>query len=95
MTDPETATRGRQQLQAWVEAEPTRNQTTLAELLEVKQPTVSAWLRGRARPDALQRELIEARTGVPTDAWFTAEELEAVRRARRCRARSTRTLTDG
>lgn len=81
-------TRGLERLRRWLEADASRSQTTLATLLGLKQPSISAWLRGHSRPEALQRQLLELHCGIPSDDWYTDDERTSLRRARRRVART-------
>lgn len=58
------------------------SQSSLAKALDVSQPSVSAWLCGRARPEPHLREAIEIVTGIPQSLWTTDEERAAVERIR-------------
>lgn len=80
--------RGLDKLRRWLEADDSRSQTTIAKLLGISQPSVSAWLRGRSRPDSLQRELLELHMGIPSEDWYTDGERERIRREKRRAARS-------
>ena len=44
-------------------------QTELAEALEVSQPSVSKWIRGRDKPGRGFAERISYKTGIPVEAW--------------------------
>ena len=59
-----------------------RSQSELAATLGIKQPSVSVWLRGQARPEPHLREAIEILTGIPQHAWDTTEERAVVERIR-------------
>lgn len=68
-------TRGRDELQAWVSAEPTKH--TLAFLsreIGCSSPAVGAWLRGISRPVSHHRRIIHALCGIDPLAWDTDEE---------------------
>ena len=58
------------------------SQASLAKALNVSQPSVSAWLCGRARPEPHLREAIEIVAGIPQSLWTTDEERAAVDRVR-------------
>lgn len=69
-------------LRRWIEADRDRSQSSLARLLSVSQPSVSAWLAGPNRPEAHHREALEALTGIPADDWKTSHERALVQRIR-------------
>lgn len=52
------------------------NQSTLARLFKVTPSSVNRWCNEKSRPDDGQAIAIEDKTGVPRDAWLTAEEIE-------------------
>lgn len=56
------------------------SQQALAEKLGVKQPSVSAWLKGDSRPDAVQRDALEVTLGIPREWWRKPEEQERLER---------------
>lgn len=78
----QTETEGLKKLRSWIAADEKRNQSALADELKIKQPSVSAWLRGVARPDAHLRTMLEHLTGIPATDWFTDEERAQIRGAR-------------
>jgi transcriptional regulator with XRE-family HTH domain len=45
------------------------SQTAVAKVLGVKQPTVSAWVSGHARPEPHLRDALAELTGIPTEQW--------------------------
>lgn len=63
-----------------------RSQNDLAGDLGVKQPSVSVWLRGLARPEPHLRAALELLAGIPVADWDTEDERALVERVR---ARST------
>lgn len=72
-------TQGREALRIKM-AEQGLSQQALAEKLGIKQPSVSAWLKGESRPDASQRDGIELILGIPREWWRTKEEQERLER---------------
>jgi transcriptional regulator with XRE-family HTH domain len=66
-------TDGARQLLAWLK-KTGKSQRELAELLGIKQPSVSAWCTGSGRPDSVHREALERITGIDRNAWLTAAE---------------------
>lgn len=52
-------------------------QAELARRLGVAQPSVSAWVRMIARPEAHHRKGITRELGIPEDDWFLPEERAA------------------
>lgn len=70
-------TRARKRLAAWQGKSPkTRNNTAIANALGIKQPSVSGWLRGAARPEPHLREALEILTSgaVESKDWTLPEE---------------------
>ena len=51
-----------------------RSQSDLARVLGVSQPSVSEWVRLRARPESHLRKAIERVLGIPEDDWMTDAE---------------------
>jgi transcriptional regulator with XRE-family HTH domain len=49
-------------------------QRDLAKRLGVRCASVSHWVCGRARPNALQREVLRRLAGIQPHAWLTARE---------------------
>jgi len=52
----------------------THSQTEIAERLGVRQQSVSAWLRQRARPATEVRDRIEHEFGIDRRDWYSPEE---------------------
>jgi len=50
------------------------SQSTIARKLGVSQPSVSAWLLGRTRPESHYREAIERRFKIRASDWMTDSE---------------------
>ncbi|MDB4946211.1 MAG: hypothetical protein JWP97_5745 [Labilithrix sp.] len=50
------------------------SQSALARALGVKQPSVSEWVRMRARPESHLRKAIERLLGIPEVDWMTDDE---------------------
>lgn len=59
-------------LKKWIAAN--SSQTAVAELLGVRQPTVSAWVSGHARPEPHLRDAIAELTGIANDEWELRSE---------------------
>lgn len=77
---------------------PERSRTWLAGILGISQAAVSQWLatENPTRPDTRHRGTIERLTGIPADAWLTAEErAEERERERRVRTLLKTGSTDG
>jgi transcriptional regulator with XRE-family HTH domain len=66
-------TKAQAQLVAKVEASEF-TQSWLALETGVRQPSVSAWVRGHSRPDPHLRPALERLIGIPADDWMTDEE---------------------
>lgn len=72
---------------AWMAKDPkVRTQAFIARQIDVTQPAVSGWLKGKPRPDRESRALIAALTRgyVAAEDWETSEErrrLQNVERA--------------
>ena len=71
---------------------PAMKQSELADQLGVSQQAVSAWLKGRARPDPERMAKIEEILGIPMRSWVepmpeSGPELSKPRRRRKSRAR--------
>lgn len=58
------------------------SQTRLAAELGIKQPSVSSWLTGRARPESHLRLAISMIAGIPAGDWETDDERALVERVR-------------
>lgn len=58
-------------------------QRWLADLLEIKQSSVSLWVSGKARPEAHYRLALWKLWRIPQRAWLTTSERRMVRRARK------------
>lgn len=77
---------GRQDLFDWLHAElaqgePERTPASLAKLLGVTQPAVSAWVAGRGRPmEGPIRETLCRLIGSQPDRWRTAKERDEAKR---------------
>jgi len=54
------------------------SQSELARRVGVKQPSVSEWVRMRARPESHYRKVIWHLFGIPEDDWLTDMERTAV-----------------
>jgi hypothetical protein len=57
---------------------------------DLKQSSVSSWIRGTARPSPGYRTVIEALTGIVEDEWLTPEERKERDTYMRAAARSRR-----
>jgi transcriptional regulator with XRE-family HTH domain len=79
-------TTGRQQLRAWLDADPGRNPSKLAGMLGLSQPAVRAWVIGASRPERPFREALQVLCGIPVEDWELAEERELRERALRLAA---------
>ena len=66
-------TKGREALQGHMRALEL-SQGGLADLVGVKQPSVSAWLSGDSRPDTEQRDILALVLSIPREWWRTEEE---------------------
>jgi transcriptional regulator with XRE-family HTH domain len=66
-------------LKRWIAAN--TSQTAVADVLGVKQPTVSAWVSGQARPEPHLRDVLEELTGIPTEQWELKAERDQRSRA--------------
>jgi len=57
----------------------------LAHMTDRDCSSVWHWLapkgRGRCRPDEISRRVLEAKLGVPSDAWLSKDERQALERA--------------
>lgn len=82
-------TKGREALVAYLKRDEAPTQTTLALLLGIKQPSVSAWVAGESRPESHLRDALELLTGIPVEAWRTDEERAAVERVKEEVARAS------
>jgi len=56
-----------------------RNQVWLAGILGVSQPSVSAWLTGRSKPEGAYRIALERLFSIPCDAWLSIDERRLLR----------------
>ena len=75
-----TSTLGRKQLLQWIAEDPsTRNPTSIARALGIRQTSVRDWTLGNSRPDLDRRPALERLTDgrVQQDAWLTAKEKRA------------------
>lgn len=52
------------------------SQSDVGRKLGVSQPTVSAWVSGRTRPEPHLRDALQALTGIPVSEWEQPEERE-------------------
>ena len=59
-----------------------KTQKWLAELLSVRQPQISRWCAGDARPGATERVALRELLGIPEADWLTDEERALVKRAK-------------
>lgn len=59
-----------------------RAQGEVGEELGMSQQKVSLIVRGKARPDEVERILIEVRYGIPRDSWLTDEERRRINKMR-------------
>lgn len=59
----------------------TTSQASLAASLGIGQQTVSAWKRGSCRPEPHHRDALERIARIPTDAWYSPDELAVSRGA--------------
>lgn len=53
----------------------TRSQVALGAELGVDQSAISAWARGTARPEPHFREALRRIALIPTEAWYSPDEL--------------------
>lgn len=67
-----------QRLAAWLKKEG-KSQRELAEMLGIKQPSVSKWCT-TGRPDPIYREPLERLTGIEASAWLTNAERRVLQR---------------
>lgn len=65
-------TRAHKKLQALLDRGHT--QTEIARTLQVRRPSVSAWVHDRARPEHHLRAALERVYGIPADDWYTDAE---------------------
>jgi hypothetical protein len=78
-------------LKAWIDEN--SSQTALGNALDVKQPSVFAWLKGQARPEPALRAAIEEITGIPATDW--ENKSERTKRLKREKALATFRETKG
>lgn len=57
-------------------------QAEVAQAIGAKQQYVSNWARGGARPEPQYREALQRVYGVPSNAWYSADELAIAKGAR-------------
>lgn len=69
-----TNTRGRVALGEYLAGDGAMTQTEIASILQVKQPSISNWLRGLARPEPHLRTALERLIGIPASDWQTKKE---------------------
>ena len=90
---------GRTLFAAWLDRikaeDPDRDQTWVAKLVGVTQPTISQWKSGMKRPESYQRKILWEVAGIPEPAWLSLEEQEAIRLARERFAPLAATGTEG
>ena len=55
--------------------------TSLARKVGVSQPSASAWLLKRSRPEPHYRTVIRMLFGIPENEWLTEEESAVIHRA--------------
>lgn len=65
---------GQRLLIAWIKADPSRSQASVATAVGVTDPAVSAWVKGHSRPEPHLRLVIEVLASIPATAWETEEE---------------------
>ena len=78
-----TRTKGAALLRAFFRQHPGVSQAQFAAWVEVKQPTVSAWLRETTRPEGYRRTAIKLVAAIPPTSWDTPEERAVLVRVRR------------
>lgn len=54
--------------------DPSLKDLAVSQRLGTTQQNVSNWRRGRSRPNAYWRRVIQAHLGIPEDDWMTADE---------------------
>jgi len=57
------------------------SQTEIAKILQIKQPSISNWLNGKARPEIGLRTALERLIGIPANDWKTKQEIQSEREA--------------
>jgi transcriptional regulator with XRE-family HTH domain len=72
-----------------------KTQQQIADDLGVKQQAVSLWMRGITRPGLTTRLAIEQLTGIPADAWMTAEDRKELKRISRMKPWKTAARKEG
>lgn len=72
-----TNTRGRVALGEYLASEGAMTQTEIASILDIKQPSISNWLRGLARPEPHLRVALEKLIGIPATDWQTKKEAKS------------------
>jgi DNA-binding transcriptional regulator YiaG len=77
-------TEGRRMLAAYLESSDEHTQTSLAQVLEIGQSSISLWVNGRSRPEPHHRDALAllTRGAVPVESWLTDDERQKVARAR-------------
>jgi hypothetical protein len=64
-------------LLAWLTANSVTQTEFAANFGDLKQSSVSSWIRGTARPRPAYRTVIEALTGISEDEWLSPEDRKA------------------
>lgn len=57
------------------------SQSSLAAAMSIGQQTVSAWKRGACRPEPHHRDALARIAGIPSEAWYSPDELAVSRGA--------------
>jgi transcriptional regulator with XRE-family HTH domain len=76
------ATRGGVMFRKWFRSHSDQSQNLMAQQLGVSQPSISAWLAGRSRPDLANLFALQHLIGIPLDAWLTRQERDRLARLR-------------
>jgi len=63
--------------------------TSLARKVGVSQPSASAWMLKRSRPEPHHRTVIRMLFGIPESDWLTDDECAVIHRAEQAIAEST------
>ncbi len=77
-----TNTTGRSLLRSALDADGAITQSQLARMLGIKQPSISGWISGKARPETHLREALEILFCIPARSWMTEDESKLVERLR-------------
>ena len=73
-------------MSAWIAANKARSWASLASKIDVTTQSLYEWRYGKCVPDARNRELLEAATGIRASVWATdAERVAAEEHAERLR----------